>query len=65
MLATLDETTDSGGTNGPGHPLAWYQACAGGQAFYTAGGHTDDSYREPLFLQHLPGASGMPWGSRA
>ncbi|HEX8657291.1 MAG TPA: ThuA domain-containing protein, partial [Hymenobacter sp.] len=55
VLATLDETTYSGGTNGPEHPIAWYHAYGGGRAFYTAGGHTDDSYREPLFLQHLLG----------
>jgi len=55
VLATLDETTYAGGTNGPEHPIAWYHAYGGGRAFYTAGGHTDDSYREPLFLQHLLG----------
>jgi type 1 glutamine amidotransferase len=55
VLATLDESTYTGGTNGPGHPIAWYHPYAGGRAFYTAGGHTDDSYREPLFLQHLLG----------
>ena len=27
----------------------------GGRAWYTAGGHTAESYREPLFLQHLLG----------
>nr|WP_262905273.1 ThuA domain-containing protein [Hymenobacter nitidus] len=55
VLATLDETTYSGGTNGPTHPFAWYHAYDGGRAFYTAGGHTPESYREPLFLQHLLG----------
>ncbi|MBC8084315.1 MAG: ThuA domain-containing protein [Hymenobacter sp.] len=55
VLATLDETTYSGGTNGPDHPIAWCHAYDGGRAFYTAGGHTDDSYREPLFLRHLLG----------
>lgn len=55
VLATLDESTYSGGTNGANHPIAWYHAYGGGRAFYTAGGHTDESYEEPLFLQHLLG----------
>ncbi|WP_234988664.1 ThuA domain-containing protein [Hymenobacter daecheongensis] len=56
ILATLDETTYTGGTHSPGtHPIAWYHTYEGGRAFYTAGGHTDDSFREPLFLRHLLG----------
>ena len=55
VLATLDETTYSGGTNGSNHPIAWSHAYDGGRAFYTAGGHTDESYQEPLFLRHLLG----------
>lgn len=38
---------------GPNHPLAWWHDYDGGRAFYTALGHTDSSYEEPLFLQHL------------
>ena len=37
------------------HPIAWYQEYAGGRAWYTAGGHTRQSYSEPLFLQYLLG----------
>ncbi|RSK34010.1 ThuA domain-containing protein [Hymenobacter metallilatus] len=55
VLATLDESTYSGGTHGPNHPIAWYQEFEGGRAFYTAGGHTSESFREPLFRQHLLG----------
>ncbi|PJJ61034.1 ThuA domain-containing protein [Hymenobacter chitinivorans] len=55
ILASVDETTYAGGTNGPTHPFAWYHAYAGGRAFYTAGGHTPESYQDPLFLQHLLG----------
>jgi type 1 glutamine amidotransferase len=55
VLATIDETTYTGGTNGPTHPFAWYHAYDGGRAFYTAGGHTPESYQDPLFLQHLLG----------
>ncbi|WP_206025915.1 ThuA domain-containing protein [Hymenobacter metallicola] len=55
VLATIDETTYSGGTNGAAHPFAWYHRYDGGRAFYTAGGHTPESYQEPAFLQHLLG----------
>src|SRR5215470_10558643 len=55
VLATLDETTYSGGAMGADHPIAWCQLYDGGRAWYTAGGHTGESYAEPLFLQHLLG----------
>jgi type 1 glutamine amidotransferase len=55
VLATLDESIYTGGTNGANHPIAWYHAFEGGRAFYTAGGHTAESYAEPLFVQHLLG----------
>jgi cytochrome c len=55
ILATLDETTYKGGTNGDGHPIAWYHPFDGGRAFYTGLGHTNESYSEPLFLRHLLG----------
>ncbi len=54
-LATLDETTYSGGEMGADHPIAWCQLYDGGRAWYTAGGHTKESYAEPLFRQHLLG----------
>ena len=55
VIATLDENSYEGGTNGANHPVSWYHAYDGGRAFYTALGHTGESYREPLFLQHLSG----------
>jgi type 1 glutamine amidotransferase len=54
VLATLDEATYPGGTMGD-HPIAWRHAFDGGRAWYTAGGHTRESYRDPLFLSHLLG----------
>jgi len=54
VLASLDESSYSGGTMGD-HPIAWCHAYAGGRAWYTAGGHTRESYSESLFLQHLLG----------
>lgn len=55
VLLNLDETTYEGGTMGKEHPAAWYHEYDGGRAFYTAGGHTKESYKEPAFLQHLLG----------
>ena len=55
VLATLDETSYSGGSMGSDHPIAWCQLYGGGRAWYTAGGHTRESYSEPLFRQHLLG----------
>jgi len=54
-LATLDEATYNGGAMGADHPIAWCQLYDGGRSWYTAGGHTKESYAEPLFRQHLLG----------
>ena len=54
VLVSLDESTYSGGTMGD-HPIAWYHSYAGGRAWYTAGGHTRESYSEASFLAHLLG----------
>lgn len=55
VLMTLDESTYEGGENGDFHPIAWYHDFDGGRAFYTGGGHTDESFSEDLFLKHLLG----------
>jgi cytochrome c len=57
VLATLDERTYSPGVGAMGrdHPIAWSHPYQGGRAWYTAGGHTDESYSEPLFRKHLLG----------
>ncbi|WP_460670974.1 ThuA domain-containing protein [Larkinella ripae] len=54
-LAYLDESSYEGGTNGANHPISWYHEFDGGRAFYTGNGHTDESFSEPLFLNHLLG----------
>jgi len=43
------------------HPLAWTHERAGGRVFYTALGHTPESYSEPLFMQML--ARGIEWAA--
>lgn len=57
VLATLDETTYSPGDGAMGrdHPIAWEHEFDGGRAWYTGGGHTEQSYSEPLFRAHLLG----------
>lgn len=59
VLVKIDETTYGGGTNGDNHPMSWYHEYDGGRAFYTAMGHTNESFQEPLFLYHLRG--GLRW----
>jgi type 1 glutamine amidotransferase len=64
VLATIDESSYSGGQMGADHPIAWCRFYEGGRAWYTALGHTRESYTEPLFLRHLLGgirfAAGFP-----
>jgi cytochrome c len=57
VLATLDESSYSPGDGAMGadHPIAWSHEFQGGRAWYTAGGHTDESYSEPLFRRQLLG----------
>lgn len=54
VLVELDESSYEGGKNGEHHPTAWYQETGhGGIAIYTGGGHTSESYKEPLFRKHI------------
>ena len=55
VLAVLEESSYSGGTMGADHPIAWCQQIDRGRSWYTAMGHTAESYAEPLFLLHLLG----------
>jgi cytochrome c len=55
VLVKIDETTYEGGKNNNDHPMSWYHEYDGGRAFYTAMGHTNESYSEPLVLDHLLG----------
>ncbi|MCG5461512.1 ThuA domain-containing protein [Micromonospora sp. MED01] len=55
VLATLDESTYTGGSMGADHPISWCQNYSGGRAWYTGLGHTDASYTEANFRQHLLG----------
>ncbi|MFE9248973.1 ThuA domain-containing protein [Streptomyces sp. NPDC007088] len=61
VLASLDESSYSGGSMSGDHPIAWCKDYAGGRAFYTGGGHTEDSYSDPAFRRHLLG--GIRWAA--
>ena len=67
VLATLDERTYTGGTMAPDHPIAWSHTYEGGRSFYTGGGHTNESFSESAFADHIglaiqwaAGTSGPP-----
>ena len=54
-ILKIDETSYTGGKNPDFHPMSWYHEYDGGRAFYTALGHTDEAYSDPLFLNHVWG----------
>jgi type 1 glutamine amidotransferase len=59
VLLTLDPA--SIGKSGASQPISWAHRFEGGRVFYTAMGHTVQSYAEPLFLDHLGG--GLRWAA--
>ncbi|MEO6132276.1 MAG: ThuA domain-containing protein [Saprospiraceae bacterium] len=61
VLLSLDESTYHGGAMGTNHPMAWNHEYDGGRAFYTALGHTVESYRDTLFLEHV--LQGVKWAA--
>lgn len=56
VTLNLDESSYVGGTNGAQHPIAWHHQVGAGRAYYSGGGHTNESYAENNFIQHLLGA---------
>ncbi len=55
VLASYDEASYTGGDMGVEHPISWCQDYDGGRAWYTGMGHSDASFSEPQFLDHLLG----------
>jgi len=66
VLIKIDEKTYDPAKNrmGDNHPMAWYHEYDGGRAFYTELGHTDESYADPLYLQHLLGGIKYAMGKK-
>ena len=57
-MITLDRASIGEAANGAS-PIAWAREIDGGKLFYTAMGHTKESYSEPWFRRHL--ANGLDW----
>ncbi|RCG28583.1 DUF1080 domain-containing protein [Sphaerisporangium album] len=55
VLATLDESSYSGGSMGADHPITWCKTVDGGRSFYTGFGHTQASFTEAGFRSQLLG----------
>jgi len=57
VLLTMDESTyaEADGSDGvdDDHPISWCQRYDGGRSWYTGMGHTEASFEEPDFLQHV------------
>ncbi|GAA1274376.1 ThuA domain-containing protein [Streptomyces javensis] len=61
VLASLDESSYSGGNMSGDHPITWCKNYEGGRSFYTGLGHTDQAYADPAFRQELLG--GIRWAA--
>lgn len=61
ILLEVDEESYNGGRMGENHPIAWYHDYDGGRSWYTAMGHTSETFDEPYFRQHLLG--GIIWAA--
>ncbi|MFI2704701.1 ThuA domain-containing protein [Cellulosimicrobium composti] len=61
VLLTLDESTYSPGNGAMGedHPISWCHNFEGGRSWYEGAGHTDESWTDPLFLEHV--LKGIEW----
>ncbi|MEV4138707.1 ThuA domain-containing protein [Dactylosporangium sp. NPDC049742] len=55
VLATLDESSYSGGSMGADHPITWCKTIDSGRSFYTGFGHTQESYSDGNFRNELLG----------
>jgi type 1 glutamine amidotransferase len=63
VLATVDETTYTGGTMGFDHPIAWCQDFRSGRVWYTGRGGTPQSFSSDSLRDHLLG--GIEWAAAA
>ena len=63
VLAVVDESSYQGGGMGDDHPVSWCHQQGRGRSWYTALGHTRQSWSEAPFLDHLLG--GIRWAAGA
>ncbi len=59
VLASLDPSSYSGSKMPEDHPIMWCHEFEGGRSWYTGMGHTQESFRDPLFVKML--AEGIEW----
>ena len=62
VLLEIDETTYKSAAQNPApepRPIAWYREFDGGRTFYTALGHTAESWGDEAFMDHVWG--GVSW----
>jgi type 1 glutamine amidotransferase len=59
VLASMDTKSYKDSEMPDDHPIMWCQEFEGGRSWYTGMGHTQDSYKDPLFLKML--AEGIEW----
>jgi len=65
VLVEIDEASYEGGAHQEEqHPMAWFHEFDGGRAFYTGMGHTDETFENPIFLQHLLGGIHYAMGNK-
>ncbi len=63
VLISLDETSYAPGAEAMGdHPIVWSSPVGRGRSFYTGLGHTQESYSNPDFIDHIEGA--LLWAGR-
>ena len=56
IITTLDEDSYEGLKMNTTHPISWYHFYDGGKVFYTELGHSEATYDDPLFYNHIQGA---------
>jgi uncharacterized protein len=64
VLVKINENSYKGGKNGDYHPMSWYRNYDGGRSFYTAMGHEEKSFADPLVLKHLLGGIEYAMGAK-
>jgi type 1 glutamine amidotransferase len=56
LLEADEDTYDTADlAMGNPHPIAWHRRLEQGRCFYTALGHAEEAYSDPVFLAHLKG----------
>jgi type 1 glutamine amidotransferase len=56
LLEADEDTYDTADlAMGNPHPIAWHRRLEAGRCFYTALGHAEESYADPVFLAHIRG----------